>query len=227
MTRPGDAGRPDLVTAHGWTISGRSAGVHDEGVLSVRADPCTFWRRVSPNSVSLRPSALELFRAGVKKPFWSTMLGARAPRHAACVLAARSQHAFSKPGSSGLKTLSGITPESGKAYCLEHLAAAARVPPRHIGDLAGFARALRMMGDCEIRPGGFCDARSMKRGPLVWGRHGRRPSEPAPICNGTAAHRSSSTPSTSRPNSIILGQFGRPAQWLVRTAARTRNRFSQ
>jgi hypothetical protein len=63
-------------------------------------------------------------------------------------------------------------PPSGiiSTYCLEHLAAAAKVSPGHIGDLAAFVRALRMMGDCETRPSGFCDAnRHETKQLLVWG----------------------------------------------------------
>lgn len=41
--------------------------------------------------------------------------------------------------------------------CLDHLAIAAKLPPGKLSDLAAFVRALRMMGDCETQPRGFCD----------------------------------------------------------------------
>ncbi len=70
-----------------------------------------------------------------------------------------------------LEVLCGNVSGTARTYCLEHLAAAARVPPGHIGDLAALVRSLRMMGDCETRPSGFCDAnRHETRKLLVWGR---------------------------------------------------------
>jgi len=44
------------------------------------------------------------------------------------------------------------------AYCVEHLAASARIPPAHIADLAAFVRSLRAYGGCQTRYGGVCDA---------------------------------------------------------------------
>lgn len=72
-----------------------------------------------------------------------------------------------------LKILGGTTTTAGAptTYCLEHLAAAGRVPPGHIHDLAAFIRALVMMGECEARPRGFCDANAHQTDHLlVWGR---------------------------------------------------------
>jgi hypothetical protein len=43
-------------------------------------------------------------------------------------------------------------------YCLEHLAAAVRIPATHAADLITFLQALRAKGDCEAQYGGFCDA---------------------------------------------------------------------
>lgn len=56
-----------------------------------------------------------------------------------------------------------------RMYCLKHLAAAAGVPPRRLTDLAAFVRAMRLMGDCETRPRGFCDAKGHDTNTLlVW-----------------------------------------------------------
>lgn len=44
------------------------------------------------------------------------------------------------------------------AYCVEHLAASAQIPPAHIADLAAFVRSLRAYGGCQTRYGGVCDA---------------------------------------------------------------------
>ena len=44
------------------------------------------------------------------------------------------------------------------AYCVEHLAASAQIPPAHIADLAAFVRSLRAYGGCQTRDGGMCDA---------------------------------------------------------------------
>jgi hypothetical protein len=46
----------------------------------------------------------------------------------------------------------GILP----AYCLEHLAAAAQIPPAHLADLAAFVRNLRACGACQTQFGGVC-----------------------------------------------------------------------
>jgi len=57
-----------------------------------------------------------------------------------------------------------------QTYCLEHLATAAKIPPRHMSDLAVFVRTLHERGDCQRRFGGFCDAdRHETRQTLVWG----------------------------------------------------------
>jgi hypothetical protein len=42
------------------------------------------------------------------------------------------------------------------AYCLEHLAAAAQIPPAHLADLAAFVRNLRACGGCQTQFGGVC-----------------------------------------------------------------------
>ncbi len=44
------------------------------------------------------------------------------------------------------------------AYCVEHLADSAQIPPAHIADLAAFVRSLRAYGGCQTRNGGVCDA---------------------------------------------------------------------
>jgi hypothetical protein len=43
-------------------------------------------------------------------------------------------------------------------YCLDHLAAAVKIPVAHAADLVAFVQASRAKGDCEARYGGFCDA---------------------------------------------------------------------
>jgi hypothetical protein len=42
------------------------------------------------------------------------------------------------------------------AYCLEHLAVTAQIPPAHLADLAAFVRNLRACGACQTQFGGFC-----------------------------------------------------------------------
>lgn len=42
------------------------------------------------------------------------------------------------------------------AYCLEHLAATAEIPPAHLADLAAFVRNLRAGGACQTQFGGVC-----------------------------------------------------------------------
>jgi hypothetical protein len=44
------------------------------------------------------------------------------------------------------------------AYCLEHLAANAQIPPAHLGDLAAFVRNLRAGGACLTHFGGTCSS---------------------------------------------------------------------
>jgi len=44
------------------------------------------------------------------------------------------------------------------AYCLEHLAATAQIPPAHLADLAAFVRNLRACGACHTDFGGLCHA---------------------------------------------------------------------
>jgi len=48
-------------------------------------------------------------------------------------------------------------PGTLSAYCLEHLAAAAQIPPAHLADLAAFVRSLRASGACHTSYGGICD----------------------------------------------------------------------
>ena len=49
----------------------------------------------------------------------------------------------------------GIIPP---VYCLEHLAAAAQIPPAHLADLAAFVRNLRSCGGCLTHFGGTCSS---------------------------------------------------------------------
>jgi len=52
--------------------------------------------------------------------------------------------------------LGGHAPGILPAYCLEHLAATAQIPPAHLADLAAFVRNLRACGVCETQFGGVC-----------------------------------------------------------------------
>ena len=47
-------------------------------------------------------------------------------------------------------------PGTQPAYCLEHLAATAEIPPAHLADLAAFVRNLRACGACQTQFGGVC-----------------------------------------------------------------------
>jgi hypothetical protein len=49
-------------------------------------------------------------------------------------------------------------PGTSPAYCLEHLAVTAQVPPGHLADLAAFVRRLRVYGACETSYGGICSS---------------------------------------------------------------------
>lgn len=42
------------------------------------------------------------------------------------------------------------------AYCLEHLAVSAQIPPAHLADLSAFVRNLRACGACQTQFGGVC-----------------------------------------------------------------------
>jgi len=56
-----------------------------------------------------------------------------------------------------------------RTYCLEHLAAAVKIPPSHAPDLVAFVQVLRARGVCEGRYGGFCDANGHNTDDLlVW-----------------------------------------------------------
>ncbi len=45
-----------------------------------------------------------------------------------------------------------------RTYCLDHLAAAVKIPPTHAGDLVAFVQTSRAQGDCEGGYVSFCDA---------------------------------------------------------------------
>ena len=45
-----------------------------------------------------------------------------------------------------------------RTYCLDHLAAAVKIPAAHAAYLVAFIQALRAKGDCGAQYGGFCDA---------------------------------------------------------------------
>ena len=68
------------------------------------------------------------------------------------------------------------------AYCLEHLAATAQIPPAHLADLAAFVRRLRLYGACWTGYGGTCDAGGHATARLlIWG-----PSSPRPAAGSQA-----------------------------------------
>ncbi len=61
-------------------------------------------------------------------------------------------------------------PGTIQTYCLEHLAAAAKIPPGHLADLAVFVRSLREHGACQTQYGGICDADAHETDRvLIWG----------------------------------------------------------
>jgi hypothetical protein len=61
-------------------------------------------------------------------------------------------------------------PGTIQMYCLEHLAAATKIPPGHLADLAAFVRSLREHGACQTQYGGICDAHAHETdGVLIWG----------------------------------------------------------
>jgi hypothetical protein len=61
-------------------------------------------------------------------------------------------------------------PGTIQLYCLEHLAAAALIPPAHLADLAAFVRVLREHGTCQTQYGGLCDADAHETARLlIWG----------------------------------------------------------
>ncbi len=66
--------------------------------------------------------------------------------------------------------LANHPPGTIQTYCLEHLAAAAKIPLGHGADLAAFVRGLREHGACETQYGGACDAYGHEtKQLLIWG----------------------------------------------------------
>ena len=66
--------------------------------------------------------------------------------------------------------LANHPPGTIQTYCLEHLAAAAKIPPGHLADLAVFIRSLREHGACQTQYGGICDADAHETDRvLIWG----------------------------------------------------------
>jgi len=66
--------------------------------------------------------------------------------------------------------LGSHTPGTLPAYCLEHLATTAQIPPAHVADLAAFVWSLRAYGACQTRYGGTCDADGhVTARLLIWG----------------------------------------------------------
>jgi len=52
--------------------------------------------------------------------------------------------------------LANHPPGTIQTYCLEHLAAAVKIPPGHLAGPAAFVRSLREHGARQIRYGGTC-----------------------------------------------------------------------
>jgi hypothetical protein len=80
------------------------------------------------------------------------------------------------------EVLANHPPGMIQTYCLEHLAAAAKIPPGHLADLAVFVRGLREHGACQTQYGGMCDADAHETDRvLIWGPPtlmAERPPEP-------------------------------------------------
>ena len=57
-----------------------------------------------------------------------------------------------------LEVLRDCPSDAIRTYCLEHLAAAGKIPSAHAADLIAFIQALQAKGDCQAQHGGFCDA---------------------------------------------------------------------
>jgi hypothetical protein len=71
--------------------------------------------------------------------------------------------------------LESAPPRFIRTFCLKHLAAAAKIPPRHLSDLTAFVRILGAQGDCDMQVGGICDAEGHDSDDLLlW-----RPDRPA------------------------------------------------
>jgi hypothetical protein len=51
------------------------------------------------------------------------------------------------------EVLGGHAPGIFPAYCLEHLAATAQIPPAHLADVAAFVRNFRACGGCQTQFG--------------------------------------------------------------------------
>ena len=76
----------------------------------------------------------------------------------------------------GREILGSHPPETRSAYCLEHLAASAQIPPAHLADLAAFVRRLRLYEACRTGYGGTCDASEHATARLlIWGPSSPRP----------------------------------------------------
>ncbi len=61
-------------------------------------------------------------------------------------------------------------PGTIQMYCLEHLAAATKIPPGHLAELAAFVRSLREHGGCQTQYGDVCDADGHETDRvLIWG----------------------------------------------------------
>ena len=61
-------------------------------------------------------------------------------------------------------------PGTIQMYCLEHRAAAVKIPLGHLADLAAFVRNLREHGACQTQYGGLCDGHAHETDRvLIWG----------------------------------------------------------
>jgi hypothetical protein len=96
------------------------------------------------------------------------------------------------------EVLASHPPGAIQTYCLEHLAAAVKIPPGHLADLAAFVRSLREHGACQTRYGGICDAAAHETDRvLIWGP----PIPMAPTCSWRAGGRAAPAPWPTRSSS--------------------------
>jgi len=66
-----------------------------------------------------------------------------------------------------LDVLRDCPSDSIRTYCVEHLAAAVKIPPAHVVSLITFVEAVRAKGDCATQYGGYCDAEGHDTDDLV------------------------------------------------------------
>jgi len=109
---------------------------------------------------SLRRSLTQLPEARVRPPLAHP-----------CTLGYHSRAMLSRAQEARVRDILGNHPPGIiQTYCLEHLAAAVKIPREHLADLAAFVRGLREHGACQTRYGGTCDADAHETDRvLIWG----------------------------------------------------------